>query len=303
VQINNRISNRISFPVLALLYVMPVACSGTPTPDQEAIVQAVETPTQVVQPTDTPVPATETPVLPTSTSTPTETPVPPTNTPTPTDTPEPPTDTPTPTDTPAPVDTPTPAPPTVTPTSEISAAAFHYEQGLEYYQQEQWAQAIGEFQEAIRLDPEFGLAYEGLGYSHAFNEELEPAITALETYLNLVPEAENRAEVESDIQLMREMLASQDTPEFDIPPGMALFVFKNYSGENWIVDIGSYLLEVPPNPPDREFTYSTLAIEPGTYTWQAHSADAGYYITDSAGNKAFEFTVAAGEMYGTQCCR
>ena len=84
---------------------------------------------------------------------------------------------------------------------------------------------------------------------------------------------------------------------------MALFVFKNYSGEDWDVDIGTYFLQVPVNSPDREYTYTTLVIEPGTYTWQAHSPGGGYYITDSNGNTAFEFTVAAGESYGTQCCR
>ena len=62
-------------------------------------------------------------------------------------------------------------------------------------------------------------------------------------------------------------------------------------------------LDVPANPSDREFTYYTLVIDPGTYTWQAHSVGGGYYITDNKGNKAFEFTVAPDEMYGTQCCR
>lgn len=50
------------------------------------------------------------------------------------------------------------------------------------------------------------------------------------------------------------------------------------------MDISSYFLEVPPNPPEREFTYTTLVIDPGNYTWQAHSADAGNYIVDSDGH-------------------
>jgi tetratricopeptide (TPR) repeat protein len=203
--------------------------------------------------------------------------------------------------------TPTPAPPppaAAAPTVAVSAVEQHFDQGVTHYQAEQWDQAIAEFQAAIRLDPEFGPAYLGLGYSYAFGpNELAKAIEALETYLKLVPAAEDRAEVEQDIQLMRDNLAAQEETPFEIPPGMALFVFKNYSGEAWDVDIGPYFMQVPPNPPDREFTYTTLAIEPGTYTWQAHSPGGGYYITDQNGNKAFEFTVAAGEISGTQCCR
>ena len=40
-----------------------------------------------------------------------------------------------------------------------------------------------------------------------------------------------------------------------------------------------------------------LVIDPGTYTWQAHSPGGGYYMTDGSGNRSFEFTVAAGEIY------
>ena len=58
--------------------------------------------------------------------------------------------------------------------------------------------AIAEFQEAIRLDPEFPWAYMGLGYSYAWQGNLAEAIEALETYLRLAPNAENRADVEAE---------------------------------------------------------------------------------------------------------
>jgi tetratricopeptide (TPR) repeat protein len=176
------------------------------------------------------------------------------------------------------------------------------EKGFEYYDNEQWDQAIAEFKKAIEVDPNSAFAYAGLGYSYAFGpKDYAAAIKALEKYLQLMPEAEDKAEVEADIQTLRE-LAAQPALDFDIPPGKALFYFANYSGEQWNVDIGPYFLEVPANPPGQEYNLVTIVIEPGTYTWQAHSADAGYYITDSNGNKSFEFTVAAGEAYGTSCC-
>jgi tetratricopeptide (TPR) repeat protein len=300
----------LQLPIILLVVMLLVAaCASTPTGNVEATVAAAVAATQAAQPTDTPIPPThtptptETPVPPTATLVPTNTPVPPTKTPQPTNTPKP-TNTSTPTDTPAlPTETSTPVPPTFTPTIAVSAAEEHLEQGLAYFEQEKWDEAITEFQQAIQLDPELGVAYGGLGYSYALGkQDFERAILALEKYLQLVPTATDRAEVEADIQKMRE-LAAQPASDFDIPPGKALFYFANYSGEQWNVDIGSYFLEVPPNPPGQEYNLVTIIIEPGTYTWQAHSANAGYYITDSNGNKAFEFTVAAGEAYGTSCCR
>ncbi len=284
--------------ILLLGALLLAACAeSTPTPDVEATAQAALEATQAAQPTDTPTPA------PTKTSTPTNTPIPPTNTPTSTNTPVPPTNTPAPTKTPTltptpapPTATSTPAPPPPTPTPAISPAEAHLEQGIAYYDQEKWDEAIAEFQEAIRLDPEFGVAYGWLGYSYALGPgDLEKAIAALEKYLQLVPEAEDRAQVEADLQQMRQDLA-QASPRFEVPPGKALFVFTNYTDVDWSIDVGPYHLDVPAWK-GGEYPLSTVAIDPGTYTWQAHSPGGGYYITDDSGNTAFEFTVAAGEIY------
>ena len=299
----------VPFAIL-LLFALLAACSSAD--EEAAVAEVTEAPTEAPPPTDTPVPPTDTPVPPTDTpEPPTDTPVPPTDTPVPpTDTPVPPTDTPTPTetplptDTPMPEDTPTPEPPTATFTPETSPIEEAFERGAQFYEQEEYDNAIAEFQEVIRLAPDFGVAYAYLGYSYAFGpEDYGSAIEALQTYLNLEPDAEDKAEVEQDIQILQNLVANQQDPQFEIPPGMALFVFRNYSGEDWNVDIGPYFLQVPANPPDQEYIHATIAIEPGTYKWQAHSPGGGYYITDEHNNTYFEFTVAAGEMYGTQCCR
>jgi len=44
---------------------------------------------------------------------------------------------------------------------------------------------------------------------------------------------------------------------------------------------------------------ATLVIDPGKYTWQAHSPGGGWYIRNAQGGTSFEFTVAAGEVYTT----
>lgn len=301
----------ISLALFLLLGLILAGCGST------ELSQASPSPTQTTAPADTPTATltpepptpTLTPVPPTATDTPTPvpptatpSPLPPTATPTPTETPVP-TETPAPTDTPTPADTPTPSPPTFTPTPAVSPAEAHFQQGSTYFDQEQWDLAIAEFRQVITLEPEFGLAYLALGYSYIYGDkDLEGAVKALEKYLELVPDATDRAEVEADIQKLREFMASQPFPT--PPPGKALFYFRNYTGEHWIVDVGPYSLEVPPNPPGQEYYLATMVIDPGTYTWQAHSVDGNYYISDETGsNRAFEFTIAAGEAYGTGCCK
>lgn len=85
------------------------------------------------------------------------------------------------------------------------------------------------------------------------------------------------------------------------PAGKALFYFVNYTDKTWTVDIGPYTLEAGVPPAGEKFKISTVVIDPGKYTWMAHDP-LGWYIVDQNHNKAFEFTIAAGEAYGTQCC-
>jgi hypothetical protein len=241
----------IVIPLLVALGVCiaMAGCGATPEPTATPV-PPTDTPTPV-PPTDTPVPPTDTPVPPTDTPTP----VPPTDTPTPvppTDTPVPPTDTPVPpTPTPVPpTDTPTPAPPAPTPIPVTSPAEEHFEKGFEYFQQEKWDEAIAEFQEAIRLDPEFGAAYEGLGYSYVRKGEFAQAIEALEKYLQLEPDASDRTQVETDIQLMRDILAAQPPCCEPLQPGKGRIWFENWIGEIVQVDVGPNFYEVPPKQGD-----------------------------------------------------
>jgi hypothetical protein len=244
--------------VLAIVVIISLglaACGPTPTP------VPTDTPTPV-PPTDTPVPPTDTPVPPT------DTPVPPT------DTPVPPTDTPTlvpPTDTPTPVpptDTPAPAPPAPTPAPApipvASAAEEHFDKGFDYFQQEKWDEAIAEFQEAIRLDPEFGEAYEGLGYSYVNKGEFEKAIEALEKYLQLEPDASDRAQVEAHIQQMRDIIGFRPPCCEPLQPGKGAIWFINYIGETVRVDMSPYYFEVPPKQGDVDGCLCPQ-LDPGHY--------------------------------------
>jgi tetratricopeptide (TPR) repeat protein len=154
----------------------------------------------------------------------------------------------------SPTDTPVPAPSPSPPTPAVSPAAEHFEKGFDLFQQEKWDEAIAEFQAAIQLDPGFSMAYLGLGYSHVRKGEFEQAIQALEKYLQLEPSADNRAQVEGDIQQMRDILASQQPamgPCCQSPqPGKGLIWFENWIGETVQVDVGPNFYEVPPKAGD-----------------------------------------------------
>jgi hypothetical protein len=272
----------IVIPLLVALGVCiaMAGCGATPEPTPTPV-PPTDTPTPV-PPTDTPLPPTDTPTPVPPTDTPT--PVPPTDTPVPqTDTPVPPTDIPVP-----PTDTPAPAPPAPTPTPVASAAEEHFEKGFEYFQQEKWDEAIAEFQEAVRLDPDFALAYMALGYSYVNKGEFEQAIEALEKYLQLEPGAENRAQVESDIQQMRAILAQPPSTGPCCQPlqaGKGQIWFINYIGETVRVDMSPYYFEIPPKQGDVD----------GCLCPQL---DPGYYIAIAAtgwGELRTEIDVVAGQ--------
>jgi tetratricopeptide (TPR) repeat protein len=288
---------KLFVPAVVLLCLALTACGGAPTPDVEATQQAVAAATQAAQPTDTlappthtPLPPTDTPVPPTDTpALPTDTPVPPTNTP------APPTDTPAPTDTPVPQDTPTPTLLPPTPTPAVSPAEVHVVAGFDYLDGQRWDEAIAEFQEAIRLDPKFGPAYLGLGYGYALGpRDLAKAIEALETYLRLVPDADDRAQVEADIQEMRQAMPSQ--PSVSVPPGKGGLIMYNCRGGDVItVDVipAGILQELAPKTGEDCQPGEPIFLDPGDYVLRASIAGVPSQgespITIVAGNVS-EFT-------------
>lgn len=279
---------------LLLTGLLVIGCANqSPVANQveiQEVAQATPTaqPTNTVTslPTNTP-PPTNTPAPPTPTSTSTNTPLPPsptltsTSTSTPADTPLPPTATPVPTN--------TPIPPTPTPN-----AAELLAQAQAFLDVGNLAEALAGVQTALQQQPDLAEAYKVLGLIYTQQGDLERGIQALEYYLQLVPNGLDNPEVQAELQRLRHKLASAQFGE--VPAGKALFVFINYSGEQWNVDVGPYFIEVPPKPVDRDTFFVTQAIDPGSYTWAAISPGGGKRAEDAAGNRAFDFTVAAGEI-------
>jgi tetratricopeptide (TPR) repeat protein len=165
-----------------------------------------------------------------------------------------------------PTDTPAPAAPTSAPPA-ASPAQEHFEKGLEYGNQDKWDEAIAEFQEAIRLDPEFGRAYWGLGYSYLAKGELGKAIEALEKYLQMEPDASDRAEVETLIQQMQDILAQPPVGGPCCQPlqsGKGAIWFRNFIGETVRADVGPNFYEIPPKQGDVDGCLCPQ-LDPGHY--------------------------------------
>lgn len=114
----------------------------------------------------------------------------------------------------------------------------------------------------------------------------------------VTPEASEPAEI-PELPTPTEILdiTVDSTPEFVAPPGKALFVFYNYTGEDWNIDVGPYLLQVPATRPGEPYAVVTLELEPGTYTLMGNSPATGRQIHTMDGGLYIEFTVQAGDVY------
>ena len=53
---------------------------------------------------------------------------------------------------------------------------------------------------------------------------------------------------------------------------------------------------MPARPAGEEYAVEVLSLDPGSYTWQAHSPGGDYTITDSEGRRSFEISVVEGEI-------
>jgi hypothetical protein len=86
---------------------------------------------------------------------------------------------------------------------------------------------------------------------------------------------------------------------FEVPPGKALFVVRNFTRLPWNVSLGKITLAVPPFPPGKGYSMAQLEIDPGEYTWQVSSTELGegYFVSDEEGYTIHRFAVQAGQAY------
>lgn len=87
----------------------------------------------------------------------------------------------------------------------------HYNWGLVYYRQGQVDQAIAEWQEAARLDPNYVNTHKNLGVGYLELGQTADALAEFEIYLQLAPDAPDRAAVEADIAKLTAQIAASSS--------------------------------------------------------------------------------------------
>ena len=72
--------------------------------------------------------------------------------------------------------------------SDFSEAEEHTQKGADFHQQGRWAEAVAEFTEAIRLNPEIAVAYSNRGNTYLQLGQLERAIQDIDEAIRLDPQ-------------------------------------------------------------------------------------------------------------------
>lgn len=90
-------------------------------------------------------------------------------------------------------------------------------------------------------------------------------------------------------------------PSFNVPPGKALFVLRNFTETDLDIEIGSQSFYLPVYEAGKQVPELVLPLDPGHYTWWVRSPlFENRYINDPEGEKIFEFTVVEGDVYSAQ---
>ena len=89
-------------------------------------------------------------------------------------------------------------------------ARQHYERGMTHYQLGEFGAAVGEFKQAYALSPAPGLLF-NLGQASRLDHQYEQALYFYRTYLRLLPDAPNRADVEQRIGELQPLAEEERT--------------------------------------------------------------------------------------------
>jgi tetratricopeptide (TPR) repeat protein len=145
-------------------------------------------------------------------------------------------------------------------------ARAHYGIGLVYDRQDKRREAIDEYLLAVSADPKLAGAYKGLGIDYHSIGEIDKAIEMLETYLELQPQAEDRAEVEEMASKLKQGIPVA-------PVGKGLVVVHNYTYREASFTIAGEQYPVPGADSVEGGGEISIALYPGQYTFSANQPE------------------------------
>lgn len=98
-------------------------------------------------------------------------------------------------------------------------AREHYQKGITHYNLGEFAQSIEEFKQAYAISQAHGLLF-NIAQAYRLTQDHKQALYFYRTYLRLVPEAPNRADVEARMVEIEKLLAEQERLKNDQPVGV-----------------------------------------------------------------------------------
>ena len=102
-------------------------------------------------------------------------------------------------------------------------ARVHYETGMAHFNLEEWDQAIAEWEEGYRVKPVPEFLF-NIAQAYRKSSRYERALTFYQRYLRLAPKADNRAEVERQIEQLKPLAEKEKhtpVPKLEPPPKIA----------------------------------------------------------------------------------
>jgi len=130
--------------------------------------------------------------------------------------------------------------------------SVHLEQGDAYFEQHQWDEAVAEYSEAIKLDPELARAYSKRGWTYTMLGKLDLALADLDKAIELDPglvEAYSHRAAVHHSQGQWDLAIADLNKAIELDPGLA----AAYSNRGW-----TYASK---GEPDRALTDLNKAID------------------------------------------
>ncbi|MEM7031251.1 MAG: SH3 domain-containing protein [Chloroflexota bacterium] len=172
------------------------------------------------------------------------------------------------------------------------SAVERFEQGLAYFDAENWDAAKAEFVAVTEMEPDFAPGHQLLGFTQYLTEDFEGAKASLERYLQLEPDSDDKDRIVNLIAEIDSLSNTYVTPlgvQVDIPEDKGLVVVVNYTADPVVVDIAGQAYEIDGKNRNPNGGEVFVEIWPGRHVISANAMDG------SAAGRA-EFDIAAGQV-------